>query len=346
MTLIHKILGLALAVYVLVMGLSGTILVFREPIQASLHPEFASGPAPDFLASPDKALENVRARYPAWLPLSLTWPHEHTPFWMVYLLKGPQGLAVYVDTRSGAIVGAHDPKSDWLGTVETIHSNWSFGRNGRLFNGYGALGTILLSLSGFWLVWPRLRHLRLSSQLLRARDLHYSLGALSLFFLLGISFTGAYFTWSKYYLDFAKSYLGRTPEIQLAPLSQPTPPQTLPISDLIARAQAALPGKPIQRIPIPNARYPYRVVFREGPFSAFHLVSSVTLDPRNGQVLLVQALADRPRGDAFLGWISAFHFGAFGGWPVQWLWAAFGVIMSVLAVSGVQIWWRSRPRRP
>ncbi len=337
---IHLWLGLPLALYALIMGATGAALMLRHPFQAASHPQLYTGAPPAFTASPDSAIQGVAQRYPGWTILSLTWPHEQTPYWMAFLLRGTEAREVYVSTANAAIIGERDPHAGWLGVAERIHNNWYWGRNGRLLNGYGAIGLSMLTLSGLWLVWPRLRHLRLDSTFFRNRDLHYWLGALSSAFVLVICFTGAYYTWGPAYRELAYRWLGQRAAVKL-PAGPPA--EALALSELLRRAQAEFPGKAIQRVPIPNAKFPFRVAFREGTMAEMHRVSSVTLDPRTGAVLAKEALAQRPAGESFLGYLSAVHFGVFGGAAVEWLWAILSVAMATLGPTGVLIWWRKRP---
>lgn len=333
-TRIHLWLGIPFAIYCLIMGVTGAILMFHSQIHAWQHPEFYSGPAPTYRADPDAALENVRAKYPGWKPLGMTWPHEGTPYWQVFILKGAEGREIYISTDTGAIVGERNPREGWFGVVERIHNNWYWGRNGRLLNGYGAIALTILSLTGLYLVWPFLKKIGFRTN----RDFHYSLGLASFAFVIVTSFTGAYFTWAPSYINFAKS-LGRTvdPELPASELST-----TLPIAKLTAIAQTALPGKPIQRIGMPSAKSIFKVPMREDRFAAFHLVSHVVLDPRTGQVLAVQRLEDRQLGDGFLGWVAALHVGHFGGAPVEYLYALLSIAMATLGPTGFLIWWRKR----
>jgi uncharacterized iron-regulated membrane protein len=332
----HLWLGLTLALYAVLIGLSGAVIVFKDEIYTMLHEELHPGGEPLYRADADAVLAEIGRRYPGWRPLSFSWPHDETRYWMVFLLKGPQSLEVYVDTESGAIVGTHDPKSGWLGWVVTLHTNLRFGREGRLANGYGAIGMMLLAVTGAILVWPRLRKLHLRD----VRGWHYGLGAASCLFLLGLGFTGAYYTWSRVYIDVVKAMVGRAPEVTLPKLEAPA--ATLKVWQLMDIAQQAYPGKTIHRFPIPDAKFPLRVTFRESSFAAFHQVSSVTLDPRTGAVLEVRRLADRHPGDSFLGWLSGFHFGVFGGRLVQVLWALVGIAIAALGPTGVWMWWRKR----
>ncbi|MEJ1937094.1 PepSY-associated TM helix domain-containing protein, partial [Nostoc sp. NIES-2111] len=312
---VHLWLGVILALYGVALGFSGAVITFKDELKYWQNPELHDSGARGFGADPDRVLAQVRERYPDWQPLSFTWPHDQTTNWMIFLLRGSQSLEVYVNPETGVLVGTHDPKSGWLGWIETLHTNLAWGRNGRLANGYGAIGIGLLCLTGLYLVWPRLRHLRALLLSRPGQGSHFALGAFSLVFLLGLAFTGAYYTWSKNYIAVVNAVLPRSGELRLPPLAAGAAKVSL--WRLMEEAQKAMPGKTIHRFPIPNAKFPLRVTFREASFAEFHRVSAVVLDPRTGAVLQVQPLAQRPWGDWFLGWLSGFHFGVFGGWPVK-----------------------------
>jgi uncharacterized iron-regulated membrane protein len=334
----HLWLGVPLAVYAFLIGVSGTVIVFKDELNAWQHPEFHPGGKVVFGADPDKVLREVRKQYPDWRPLSFTWPHDEMPYWMIFLLKPNQSMEVYINPESGAIVGTRNPRGGWVGWVESLHTNLRWGREGRLANGYGAIGLLLLSVSGVYLVWPRRRTLPALWRHDRGRFWHYSLGLLSALWLAGLAFTGGYYTWSKEYAAVVNQILPRSPELVLRSLPEPPPAPT--VWKLMDLAQQAFPGKAIHRFPVPDPRFPLRVTFREGSFAQFHQVSSVTLDPRSGAVLRVQKLDDRPAGDAFLGWLSGYHFGVFGGRPVQLFWALLGLSIATLGPTGVWMWIR------
>ena len=51
------------------------------------------------------------------------------------------------------------------------------------------------------------------------------------------------------------------------------------------------------------------------------------------------------RGDAVLYWLSALHFGRFGGWTKKLLWAFVALIPPMMFVTGLLMWW-NRILRP
>ena len=102
---IHLWIGLILTVYLIVIGLTGSILVFREELEglAGLHPQRGvptSGP----YADPVEVIANLRAAFPQARVISLSAP---TKFNRVYTAvsraeAGPRCPATSRSTRSRA----------------------------------------------------------------------------------------------------------------------------------------------------------------------------------------------------------------------------------------------------
>src|SRR5580765_5595718 len=103
---VHMYCGLLIAVYAVLIGLSGAVLVFRPELTQLSRPELYSRQLPQTLPTvPDRIVALAHETYPDWRPLSLTWPNEGSPSWMLYLLRGSEALEFYVDPFSGAAMG-------------------------------------------------------------------------------------------------------------------------------------------------------------------------------------------------------------------------------------------------
>jgi len=343
---VHMALGLALAAYCVIVGLTGSILVFRDEIKAWDYPDFHRSIAIPISTTPDQALSAVRAAWPDGRPLSLTWPNTDSPYWMSYvLLKAGGAREVFTDPSTGRIVGDRDPSAGWNGWLARFHTNLLLGTAGRKANGYGACSLILMSFTGslLWLPrggapWRRNFRLTLSSGWRVAMwQLHHITGAFALPFILVLAVTGTYFMWSADYVKVVSAILPRTTE----PRPQPVSGEILTIAALAERAYAALPGRPIQRLVVVDSpNQAVRVTMREGTPSEFHRVSTVFLHPVTGEVLSLVTLDGRSGGDSILSWFSALHFGVFGGWPVRILWFVLGLSLPILSISGCLMWWR------
>jgi uncharacterized iron-regulated membrane protein len=348
---IHRWTGLLLALYAIVIGLTGAILMFREELAPLARPQVSGGPLKTpVITTPDEVLRLTQDALPGWRALSVTWPHEHSPNFHVFCLKGADSRIAFVDAQSARLVGIIDPKADWLGKIEGIHSKFLLARPGRVANGYGGILTMLLSLTGIFIWWPNRQQWRAWFRLSGRRtwwrvfwDFHHLVGVAAFALLLVIALTGTYFTWGPFFVKTVSSAFSRSmpPKLPAEPgeITNPT------LQDLALMAQRAMPGPVIHRMAILEKRdRPLEVTLRDGAPHEFHLVSTVYLDPRTGDALKVKRLAERPAGDSILGYFAAVHFGVFGGWPIRWLWFLAGLATAGLSVTGVLLWWRALKR--
>lgn len=108
--LVHRYIGLVMAGFLLVAGLTGAVLAWYRPLDAALNPQLYQAVAPSAGAqalSPLVLRERLLAHYPR---ASVLWVPLHTPQGeaAVFTLRGG-GLAVdeaYVNPYTGAVQGA------------------------------------------------------------------------------------------------------------------------------------------------------------------------------------------------------------------------------------------------
>jgi hypothetical protein len=116
----------------------------------------------------------------------------------------------------------------------------------------------------------------------------------------------------------------------------------LPLSQLLAAADAAVPGKPSMRALLPSAGAQPARINKAGqgdgkPF--FRTATTLLLNPYTGEVLRIDSLDKKTSGETVISWVGPLHFGNFGGPVVQWLYFFFGLSMPALFVSGFIMWW-------
>lgn len=223
---VHLWAGVLLALYVIAIGVSGSILVFKEELmpkprvrlgtvdyractaakltQAIAAANTASPGMKAFLAScptPANSMYTVMVRA---LPKRASGPPVQAA--LSGGLRGPKlpQRAVYLDPHTLAVLGDADREASWVETVEQFHVNLLFGRGGRLWNGIGASVLLVITLSGLVLWWPGIKNwtrgLKLDFRRSWKRinfDLHSAMGIWTVFFTLTWALTGMYFTWPK-----------------------------------------------------------------------------------------------------------------------------------------------------
>lgn len=349
---VHLTCGLVIALYAIILGLTGSILVFREELGALTHSEFhRMQPASRSGIAPDAAIQSARLGLPDWTPISITWPNAASPHWMIYLIRGSEARESYVNAETGKMVGTLDPSGDWLGWLMRMHVNFHAGGTGRIANGYGACALLILCLTGIVLWWPpphqfasrfridfRAEWRRLSWQV------HHATGFVALAFIALLAFTGGYYIWMQAYIGVVDRYFERSTDPKIGKRDATTP--ILSLASLGQIAEDQFPGKPLYRASVPSAPdQSVRITVLEGRPQQFHRVSSVALDPVTGAILQVARLEQRPPGNSILTWFSVVHFGRFGGdgigfWLAKILWSLLSLSLPLLAVTGTLMWWK------
>jgi uncharacterized iron-regulated membrane protein len=335
---IHLILGILLGLYAVVIGVTGSILVYRDELVEMVRPDLFQ-PVQSIRVQPDEALAVVQKAYPEWKVLTLTGPDLETGAWMAYMLGKGDARQAYVDAGSGALRGHYQRKEGWLGFIEQLHFNLISGRTGRLVNGYGALSLVLLAVTGLLLWRPRLSRLSWN-----ARNLHVNLGMVSLVFIVVMGFTGGYFTWFQAYVDGVKLFLPARNQPKLAAVQVVGERKSL--AELAAAAQRAVPEAKVYRISLGSGpKEAFRISMRHGTQGEFQLVSHVALNPYTLEVMRVEKLEDRASGDWLIGNFSAVHFGVWGGPAARVLWAVLGLSLPALFITSFSLWWRRLRQR-
>ena len=150
---LHLYAGLLVGVLLVFSGLSGSLLVFREEIEAVAYPGLLVTEAQGDRVTVDAVLQTVRRAYPNERAFGIRMPR--TPH-QTYLVKlnGAHDLFVYVDPYSGKILGARQQTDLVTGWISLLHTQLLSGDAGEIALGIGALVLIGLCLTGLVLWWP------------------------------------------------------------------------------------------------------------------------------------------------------------------------------------------------
>jgi uncharacterized iron-regulated membrane protein len=152
---VHLWTGIILSLYVLLMSVSGTILIYRVEIsKASVRPPVIS-PGGRPLLSKDQLTQFGQQDYPAYQILSVTQPRKPDQPAEISLQRGEKQLARLFDPYTGADLGDSVSRTfrfiEWL---TDLHDNLLDEPVGRIVNGIGGVATILLCLTGVLIWWP------------------------------------------------------------------------------------------------------------------------------------------------------------------------------------------------
>lgn len=350
---VHLWLGLTLGGLFVLLGLTGSVLVFYPELDALLHPEIrveGSG-SPDW----DLALATVRAAYP-----------DKVGPWRFEVTGKPGAIpARYYDPpeRPGYAFrpmmvwlspdGAHVLRRDYWGEyavtfIYDLHYRLLLGELGGKVLGWLGFGLLALLLSGLWAWWPRgswIKALRFKRHVPPQRSLRdwHKLGGLSgLVFLLILTVTGMMLELPKE-SDATLNAIGLPVDHPSHVHQQPTAannnPGILP-SQAIRVAMFALPDARLAWIETPPVRggfFKLRMQVPGDPSYRFPH-SFIWVDSKSGAVNAIQDARKGGTGTTINNWVHPLHDGSAGGLPGRLIAAIVGLIPLFLFVTGWQRW--------
>ena len=356
---LHRVLGLATGLLLVVTGLTGSALVFRAEIDAALNPHLLRVVPAAARAPLQPTLDQVRAQYPGEAPTRLRMPPRADGTYEVWLGAAPSRY-VYADPyRDGAILGARRPTEFLTGWLFLLHSHMLAGEAGHLAAGLGAVALVLLSISGLvvWLPrrapWHAWRQWRAGLTVARGAgaprvtyDLHRVVGFYASALLLVAGVTGASLVFHEAFERAAHWVTASAPPARMAPAAVRGGAPHLPVDTLLAVAERTQPGGVISYLYFPAAPGQTFRVRKRLPGEAHpNGKSFVHVDPSTGRVLLVENGITAPRGARLYSALYPLHIGVLGGTVTRLLAVAVGLSLPVLAATGVLVWWRRGRRR-
>ncbi len=345
----HLWVGVAAALYVLVVSVTGAALVFRIHLQRAVHPELLTartdGPQADMVT----VLERVRDAYPRGRLSGVDAPTTVRPTHLAYVTEDGRFRTVLSDPVTAEVLGEL-PEHSVVRTLQDLHFDLLAGPTGRVINGVGALCLLLLCATGLFIWWPGRAGWRRGLVVDWRRpwrrmtwELHGAVGIWMLVLTAGWAVTGAYFVFPNEF---------RAAVDWVSPLTTVRPPQSNPDGrasaprptwrEMVDLARRSEPDAFVARVVLPATDdASFRVLFtdrRPTPLGARHL-RTVHLDQYTGEPL---AAPERPAatfGDTVMAWIGPLHFGNFGGPGIRFVWLVTGLAPGMLAVTGLLLWW-------
>ncbi len=153
---VHLWTGIIAGLYAIAIGVTGSILVFREEIgewESSSFSHVTPRPRQPY-ASPDEWLAAARKAAGPKLTLNFTFPEKHGDALIAGTFSPAGSHRFFFDPYTAEFLGVHARTGGALTFIEHLHHNLLLGRTGRLWDGIGALSLLLLSVTGIVIWWP------------------------------------------------------------------------------------------------------------------------------------------------------------------------------------------------
>jgi len=197
---VHLWTGIGVGVYVLMISLTGSVLVYRNELFTAATPEpiVTTGSGPKL--TDDQLKEAATRVYPGYAVTNITRARNPNQAVDIWLKRGDDLKQRQFDPYIGNDLGESVPFWIWFITkLIDLHDNLLAGNTGRYVNSFGGFLLLVLAFSGMVIWWPGMKTWRRSVTLHRkvgwkrfTWDLHSMMGFWSLGFILLFAISGAY----------------------------------------------------------------------------------------------------------------------------------------------------------
>jgi len=346
---VHRYVALGLGPVIVMMGLTGAALVFREELTALFTPavRVAQAAVPPgqyarIMAAVVKVEPDVRSLdiVPAQRPGLATQVVVHVEFRERYL---------YVDPHDGRVVA--DGERQWLpfATFYELHRRLMLGVPGEYAVGVAGLALAFLGVSGLVMWWPRKlkQAFRIrwdGNRLAVSYDLHRCAGAAFALLLILNAVIGITMTFDAASVAFVDRVSGRS--------TPPPPPASSnaitarrPLDEILAAADRAFPGGDVVRVMIRDGNAPVVVRKRLPGENDTHGANRIYVDAASATVVGTSPLAAQAPGNAMFEWTYPLHTGMLVGIPYRLLLVIAGCVPLLSLVTGFIVWRSKASRR-
>jgi uncharacterized iron-regulated membrane protein len=347
---IHLWAGVLLSLYLIVIAMTGSILVFQDELTSAMFPAGLHRYSPEQTGSVTAVVDDFRREFSGARIGLLTLPNEEVPAFQIEATDAQRHeFHLTGDPVTGAL--RLNPRS-WLDVVHDLHIYLLLGEAyGIQVNAAGAAVLLALAVTGLMLWWPGVKlwtrglgvSFRHSWQRINY-DTHSAIGFWTLALVTWWAISGVYFGWYKqvgFVVNMVSPLRNMVPPAPAATIPMPAGAMHATLGQVLEAAQKASPAGHLWGVTNATLSEPQLVAMMDlgkpGDFSHRDLV---TLDAASAKVLTVWHYGqNQSLGDWVLWAMHPLHFGTLWGLPVKIMWCLLGISLAVLSATGVLMYW-------
>jgi uncharacterized iron-regulated membrane protein len=357
---VHRWLGILVGLWFALVGLTGAILVYEEPVDAWLNPDLlvarSAGPA----LSPGAIVERAHAASLGHVE-RIRLPRAESEVYRLLVRSHPTRrignprIEAMFDPASGALLGTRSAETMSLAPRYALQTIYEFHRNVLL----GEPGSNIVGIAGFLLLasavtgivlavprsragWARLLWINLRASATRiAFDAHRSAGSVVALLLLLTTVTGVTLVYTNYVRDLV-SVFSKVQSFPTIPW-RPSTDEALPIDRLVATVRQAYPQQAITEIRVPFGQMSGTQFFLRAPGDQYRLGDTIVwVHPGSGELLVERSDRTRTAGETLMHWLFPLHSGTAFGAPGMLAMCIAGIAPMLLVGTGLWVWLRKR----
>jgi uncharacterized iron-regulated membrane protein len=349
---IHLYLGLFGAIFLVILGVTGSIMAFEADIGRWLHPRlWYVTPTTERIPEND-LISIVQDRFRNSTVVTVQFFRQRN---LVQLMQLADGTSVYINPYNGDILGetvGSFPSDRILGYIHQIHlrlvpipqSAPDLAAAGKKV--VSSAGMLLwLSVATGLILWWRAKRTQINwtaSWFKIAFDGHQVMGVYAALFLLIASFTGIMIGF-----DFGEQTFYRLTHSERPARPKAWTSTVLPGAAPILEDQAldiarqAMPNATVALLVRPLRPFnSYTILMRVPEETSEAVHSTVVIDQFSGKVLYMKNFLTDSAGYRLIRFNRSIHTGDIFGWPSHVLVSLSSLLLVVMVITGLIIWWK------
>ena len=342
---LHLYLGLAVGIFLAVIALTGSLLVFSPEIDRFFNPQLLQVIPQSERIPLENVLQIVEKAYPQNQAVSILLPREAKEVYQVWIRsKSEEIVSVYLNPYSGKITGTRIDKETFTGFILTLHAELAGGEFGHLVVGICGIVMLGITFTGLvlWTGWRNLsRGFSINWKAHWQRtvfDLHNVSGIVSVAFLILISATG---TAIIFYTPVESALYWLTNEKpQPALTSHPHSSSSRQnLDEILDQVNTVWPEAKTTFISLPLTPEATFKVRKKFPTDSHpNGISTIYLDQYSGKILQADSVNSASVANRILNSLYPLHIGSYGGIYLRLVHAIAGLAPIVLFITGVMMW--------
>ncbi|MEX2670828.1 MAG: PepSY-associated TM helix domain-containing protein [Phycisphaeraceae bacterium] len=348
---VHLTLAITLGLFVSILGLSGSVLVFGDEIDSWLRPELrrvSAEPGMEWVRL-DDVVAAVREAVPEAEPLYLNLPSDEGTAHTFWLMKpNSEMIKAYANPYTGEVLGNTHEHAGLIGFMHDLHIHLLLGHDGVTVVGVLGLGLLVMLGTGLFLWWPGWRQLRMALTVKwkgawrrRIYDLHRAGGAWTMPPLAFVAVTGASLAFYTLVAPALVSAFGGKLPTDTLPLDEPADGQ-MNWQGVLDAAEAEFPqAEPRWFYFPPEDGRSATVQVRQPGNKNPHGDTFVYVHPGRAETISRHDWSEAEVGENLVDLLYPLHIGHFG--PtllIRCIMVVLGVVPVLLFGTGIWLWWQ------
>lgn len=333
----HSICSLIAGGFLILLGITGSILVFNQDLDQALFEAYQIDDAPETLDL-DIATAAVQKKFKNWNTRIIHFKKGET---IVFNTRRPeQRMLVFVHPENGQILGTIDQRRHLTTWLLRFHYSFHAGPIGRILVFIFGILFLVSIITGILLYRKsvlKVLFLKIKLKTINKRvfysSLHSYIGVWSLLMNLILALTGVLLSYTVAISGFNEP-------------KQPEPPILVTsLNKTLKMIESTIPEFHPSYIRLASTETAPIVIngsFEDDPFVYSIHYNKLLVNPTTGAIETIKKISEEPLSYKIKSMITPLHYGQFGGLISKLLYGFFGMSGPVLSITGFLIWYRRK----